>query len=98
MRLAIETLQQAGSATCVASSGSHARMTLTLGLIGLRALFEGRIYPAEDVHRGKPAPDLFRLAADRMGRAAVQASSSRTALAGFRQRCPLHCAASGTRA
>ena len=56
VRLAVETLQQAGRATCVASSGSHARMALTLGLTGLRALFEGRVYSAEEVHRGKPAP------------------------------------------
>jgi HAD superfamily hydrolase (TIGR01509 family) len=54
-------------ATCVASSGSQAKMRLTLGLTGLRARFEGRIFSADEVARGKPAPDLFLFAAERMG-------------------------------
>jgi beta-phosphoglucomutase-like phosphatase (HAD superfamily) len=42
-------------------------MRLTLGLTGLRERFEGRIFSADEVERGKPAPDLFLLAAARMG-------------------------------
>jgi HAD superfamily hydrolase (TIGR01509 family) len=53
--------------TCVASSGSQAKMRLTLGLTGLRERFEGRIFSADEVERGKPAPDLFLFAAARMG-------------------------------
>lgn len=53
--------------TCVASSGSQEKMRLTLGLTGLRERFEGRIFSADEVERGKPAPDLFLLAAERMG-------------------------------
>ncbi len=53
--------------TCVASSGSHAKMRHTLGRTGLYAHFEGRIYSASEVSRGKPAPDLFLYAARRMG-------------------------------
>ncbi|MFJ3610575.1 HAD family hydrolase [Streptomyces hydrogenans] len=53
--------------TCVASSGSHAKMRHTLGRTGLYAHFEGRIYSASEVSRGKPAPDLFLHAARRMG-------------------------------
>ncbi|MFJ8129418.1 HAD family hydrolase [Streptomyces hydrogenans] len=53
--------------TCVASSGSHAKMRHTLGRTGLYAHFEGRIYSASEVTRGKPAPDLFLHAARRMG-------------------------------
>ncbi len=53
--------------TCVASSGSQEKMRLTLGLTGLRGRFAGRIFAAEEVARGKPAPDLFLHAAARMG-------------------------------
>lgn len=53
--------------TCVASSGSQEKMRLTLGLTGLRERFEGRIFSADEVERGKPAPDLFLFAAERMG-------------------------------
>ena len=67
VRGAVCELQEMGWQTCVASSGSHARMRLTLGLTGLRALFEGRVYSADDVARGKPAPDLFLHAASDLG-------------------------------
>ena len=52
---------------CVASSGEHERMRRTLGRTGLHADFEGRIFSASEVERGKPHPDLFLHAADRMG-------------------------------
>ena len=53
--------------TCVASSGTHERIRFTLGLTGLHARFDGRIFSVEDVVHGKPAPDLFLHAARRMG-------------------------------
>ncbi|WP_328463262.1 HAD family hydrolase [Streptomyces sp. NBC_00448] len=53
--------------TCIASSGSHDKMRFTLGLTGLRQRFEGRIFSADEVEHGKPAPDLFLHAAQRMG-------------------------------
>ncbi|MBL1101090.1 HAD family hydrolase [Streptomyces coffeae] len=53
--------------TCVASSGSHEKMRHTLGRTGLYDHFAGRIYSATEVARGKPAPDLFLYAAQRMG-------------------------------
>ena len=49
--------------SCVASSGTHEKMQLTLGLTGLFERFEGRIFSTTDVARGKPAPDLFLHAA-----------------------------------
>lgn len=49
--------------TCVASSGSHEKMRTTLGKTGLLRRFEGRIYSASDVERGKPAPDIYLHAA-----------------------------------
>jgi HAD superfamily hydrolase (TIGR01509 family) len=52
---------------CIASSGNHDKMQLTLGTTGLLPLFEGRIFSAWDVPRGKPAPDVFLFAAERMG-------------------------------
>jgi beta-phosphoglucomutase-like phosphatase (HAD superfamily) len=42
-------------------------MRLTLGLTGLLPRFQGRIFSATEVAQGKPAPDLFLHAADRMG-------------------------------
>ena len=42
-------------------------MRRTLGRTGLHGQFEGRIYSATEVERGKPHPDLFLHAADRMG-------------------------------
>ncbi|MFF4318962.1 HAD family hydrolase [Streptomyces sp. NPDC001568] len=52
---------------CVASSGSHEKMRHTLGRTGLHDRFAGRIHSASEVSRGKPAPDLFLYAAQRMG-------------------------------
>jgi HAD superfamily hydrolase (TIGR01509 family) len=53
--------------TCVASSSSHERLRHTLGLTGLLERFDGRIFSAEDVRNGKPAPDLFLHAATALG-------------------------------
>ncbi|MDT0323031.1 HAD family hydrolase [Streptomyces millisiae] len=52
---------------CVASSGSHARIRHSLGHSGLLPRFAGRIFSADDVPRGKPAPDLFLHAARTSG-------------------------------
>lgn len=54
-------------ASCVASSGDHAKMRTTLGLTGLLERFEGRLFSVTQVARGKPAPDIFVFAADQMG-------------------------------
>ena len=48
---------------CVASSGDHAKIRLTLGTTGLLEQFEGRIFSVVDVERPKPFPDVFLLAA-----------------------------------
>jgi HAD superfamily hydrolase (TIGR01509 family) len=50
---------------CVASSGSHAKMRTTLGLVGLLPRFEGRLFSVTEVAHGKPAPDVFLHAARR---------------------------------
>jgi HAD superfamily hydrolase (TIGR01509 family) len=54
---------------CVASSGSHAKMGTTLTATGLLSWFEGRLFSATEVERGKPFPDLFLHAAERMSAA-----------------------------
>jgi len=63
----LDHLDREGVATCVASSGTHERMRLTLGLTGLAERFEGRIFSATEVEHGKPDPDLFLHAAAAMG-------------------------------
>jgi HAD superfamily hydrolase (TIGR01509 family) len=63
----LDALDAVAQRTCVASSGSHRQMRFTLGLTGLWDRFAGRIYSAEEVAEGKPAPDLFLHAAARMG-------------------------------
>ncbi|MDF1609235.1 HAD family hydrolase [Hoeflea sp. YIM 152468] len=52
--------------TCVATSSSPKRTLRSLELTGLLNHFEGRIFTASEVARGKPAPDLFLHAAERM--------------------------------
>jgi HAD superfamily hydrolase (TIGR01509 family) len=63
----VDALDRITLPTCVASSGTHEKMRYTLGLTGLYERFAGRIFSVEEVTRGKPAPDLFLHAAQRMG-------------------------------
>lgn len=64
---AIDALEAMGFETAVASSGEHAKMKITLGRTGLYDRFEGRIFSAQDVAHGKPAPDVYLLAAHTLG-------------------------------
>jgi HAD superfamily hydrolase (TIGR01509 family) len=48
---------------CVASNGTAEKMRLTLGHTGLLSRFEGKRFSIDEVAQGKPAPDLFLLAA-----------------------------------
>jgi HAD superfamily hydrolase (TIGR01509 family) len=61
---AIDALE---AAVCVASSSSPESLRLSLGLVGLYAPLAPHIFSATHVARGKPAPDLFVFAAERMG-------------------------------
>ncbi|WBO64654.1 HAD family hydrolase [Streptomyces camelliae] len=64
----LEKLAGDGVPYCVASSGSHARIRVGHRTTGLDRWFEEeRIFSSEDVGRGKPWPDLFLYAAERMG-------------------------------
>jgi len=64
----LEKLAADGVPYCVASSGSHERIRVGHRKTGLDRWFDdGRIFSSQDVGRGKPAPDLFLYAAERMG-------------------------------
>jgi HAD superfamily hydrolase (TIGR01509 family) len=52
---------------CVASSGRPDRLRHALSLVGLYDRFQPHIFSAVEVAHGKPAPDLFLHAAERMG-------------------------------
>jgi HAD superfamily hydrolase (TIGR01509 family) len=58
---------------CLASSSDLERVRLSLGLAGIDAYFDGRLYTAQMVRHGKPAPDLFLHAATAMGQAPERA-------------------------
>lgn len=62
----VEALDRIALPSCIASSATHEHLRYTLGLAGLYERFAGRIFSVEDVARGKPAPDLFLHAAERM--------------------------------
>lgn len=64
----LEKLTADGVPYCVASSGSHERIRVGHRTTGLDRWFDdARIFSSQDVGRGKPAPDLFLYAAERMG-------------------------------
>ncbi len=65
---ALEALQAHGIDWCVASSSHMERIRLSLTVTGLIDRFDPNIFSAAMVTRGKPAPDLFLHAAERMGR------------------------------
>ncbi|QPF87668.1 HAD family phosphatase [Bradyrhizobium genosp. L] len=52
---------------CIASSSAIERLELCLSVLGLEAEFADRVFSADMVARGKPHPDIFLLAAERLG-------------------------------
>jgi HAD superfamily hydrolase (TIGR01509 family) len=62
-----ELLESLALRKCVASSSEPARIRHSLALARLLHHFEPHIFSATQVKRGKPAPDLFLLAAESMG-------------------------------
>ena len=52
---------------CVASSSHLERIRFSLDVTGLADLFGEAVFSSQMVRRGKPAPDLFLYAAERMG-------------------------------
>jgi len=52
---------------CIASSSALDRLRLCLEVLGLAAQFGSNVFSADMVERGKPHPDIFLLAAERIG-------------------------------
>ena len=52
---------------CVASGGTYEKMRTTLGKTNLLPCFEGKLFSSSDVPNGKPHPDVFLYAAEKMG-------------------------------
>ncbi|EPE93903.1 HAD family hydrolase [Rhizobium grahamii] len=62
-----ELLGQIAVPRCVASSSAPEKLRLGLERTGLWPLLEPHVFSTVMVSKGKPAPDLFLFAADRMG-------------------------------
>ena len=61
-----EALAQIARPICVASSGPPEKISTSLNRTGLYDRFAPHIFSAVQVRHGKPAPDLFLFAAERM--------------------------------
>lgn len=66
----VDALQKISTLKCVASGSSPIRLQQMLTQVGIIHHFNGSIFSATMVKRGKPDPDIFLLAADKMGVAA----------------------------
>lgn len=66
VRRLIKALQQAGISQAIGSSAPRANLELILEMTKLKATF-GAVVAMEDVVRGKPHPDVFLLAAEKLG-------------------------------
>ena len=78
------SLDQISLKTCVASSGPHMKIRKTLEITGLLPRFENHIFSADDVEKGKPAPDLFLYACEKMGSKSYSSVVVEDALPGVR--------------
>ncbi|WP_419904999.1 HAD family hydrolase [Kiloniella sp.] len=63
----VSTLIDAGIDVCVASSGTIEKMHTTLGQTSLLPQLEQVLFSSSQVSRGKPHPDVFLYAAEKMG-------------------------------
>jgi HAD superfamily hydrolase (TIGR01509 family) len=69
LRDALEDLRARGHRMAVASQSSLARVRFSLDVAGLAPLFGDHVYVSSMVARPKPAPDVYLLAAARLGAA-----------------------------
>jgi HAD superfamily hydrolase (TIGR01509 family) len=63
----VEFLKSLDAPRCVASSSDPERIRFSLEVAGLLPFFDGRLFSARQVRRGKPWPDVFLYAAENMG-------------------------------
>lgn len=80
----IETVRALRVPYCLATSSAPERLAVSLRIAGLAPLFEGCCFTASQVARGKPAPDLFLLAAAGMGVAPARCLVIEDTLPGLR--------------
>ena len=64
---AVEAAVEAGLAVAVASSSAQAFLDDKIERFGLKSFFGEHVYSADAVDAGKPAPDIFLHAAERLG-------------------------------
>ena len=69
---------------CIASSSPADRIGVCLVTLGLTDLFDGRVFSASQVARGKPHPDIFLFAAERMGVSPAEALVLEDSVGGVR--------------
>jgi HAD superfamily hydrolase (TIGR01509 family) len=60
-------LAEVAAPYCVASSGTHEKMHITLSTTGLLPKFQGRMFSVTEVANSKPFPDVFLHAAKQLG-------------------------------
>ncbi len=78
-----ETLARITTPVCVASSGPPEKISTSLNHVGLYERFAPHIFSAVQVRQGKPAPDLFLFAADKMQAAPARCLVIEDSLAGI---------------
>jgi HAD superfamily hydrolase (TIGR01509 family) len=67
----VEALREAGVPLGLGTSGHRRYVDVALGVLGLRDAFEVEV-TGGDVARGKPHPDIYLMAAERLGQTASQ--------------------------
>jgi beta-phosphoglucomutase len=77
----LRSLHDAGFGVAVGSSGPPENIELVLGEMGIASLF-GAVVTARDVTRGKPDPQVFLIAAERLGVAPARCAVVEDAPAG----------------
>ncbi len=80
----LTALRSRNIAFCISSSSSVQRLERTMAVTGLGPWFGTDIYSADFVQNGKPAPDLFLYAADKMGFRPEQAIVIEDSVAGVK--------------
>ena len=63
----LDLLEENDIPIAIGSNGPHAKMDVSLAKVGLKERFEGRVCSAHDVENPKPHPDVFLLAAQKIG-------------------------------
>lgn len=69
---------------CVASSGPHEKLKLSLTITNLISKFEGRIFSSYEIGSWKPDPGIFLYAAKRMGFEPVECAVIEDSIAGVK--------------